>query len=234
MLEGSNKNNNSKVLDSLISELRRPLTLIARQAELHKSQPEDNHLRSIQKTAEETLKLIDSYLLTAQSEYGQQLLPVESFAAGSVIYDVAEEIRPAAKKANIEVVTDVNDALVLANRGGLEATIWCLSNLVLAGISSPQAGALEITSKKSANFLKISVLNRSVNIKNSDFHKVRSNLGKRHMALSSSSSETGVRLAIADMLGESLGTKLRAIKVGDKRGIGFDLALSSQLRLGLI
>lgn len=232
MLNSANKNNNFQALDSLVRELKRSLVLIARQAELDKVRPKEKNLQSIQQTAENTLKLIDSYLLMAQSEYGQQLLPVESFGVGSVIYSVAEEIRPAAKKDNIDIVLNVNDALVMANPKGLEAAIWCLSDMVLAQtLSKKNNHVIEINTKRSAKDVKISVLSRSMNVKNSDLQKARKNLGKIHMALSSSSSESGVRLAIASLLGESLGTRLKAVRSNTAQGIGFDLALSKQLQL---
>ena len=234
VLKGANKNDNYKLLNSLASELKRPLILIARQAEFYKSQPETKHLQTIQKTAEDTLRLIDSYLLTAQSEYGQQVLPVKSFGVGSVIANVAEDIRPVAAASNIKLVTDINDALVIANPAGLKAAIWCLSSMAIAGVSSQgNGGEIEINTKKSANDLKISILSKSMNIKKSDLKKIHNNTGDSHMGMSSFSSETGIRLAIADMLGESLGTQLKAIKIKNKRGIGFNLALSSQLRLNI-
>lgn len=234
MLRGANKNNNSEILNSLASDLKRPLVLIARQAELGKSSSSKQHFTSMQETAEETLKLIDSYLLMAQSEYGQQLLPTESFGIGSVIYNVAEEIRPMAKKANVDIVLDVRDALVMANPKGLKATIWCLSDMVLAQTSADQDnGVIEISTRKSTGDIKVSVLSRSMKVKNSDLDKAQKNLGKTHMTLSSSGSESGVRLAIASLLGESLGTTLRAVRGRQMQGIGFNLALSNQLQLGL-
>jgi K+-sensing histidine kinase KdpD len=234
VLSGANKNDNSKILNSLASDLKRPLVLIARQAELSKSRPGKKHLQSIQETAEKTLKLIDSYLLMSQSEYGQQLLPVESFGIGSVIYNVAEEIRPIAKKANIDIILNINDALVMANPGGLKAIIWCLSDMALAQTSAEQtSGVVEINTKKSINNIRISVLSKSMKIKNSDLDKAQKNIGKTHMALSSSSSDSGIRLAIASLLGESLGTSLRAVRDKRTQGIGFNLALSRQLQLGL-
>lgn len=234
MLRGVNKNDNSKILNSLASELKRPLILIAREAELNKVRADKNHFQSIQETAEKTLKLIDSYLLMAQSEYGQQLLPVESFGIGSVIYSVAEEIRPIAKKANVDVVLNVSDAPVMANREGLKATIWCLTDMVLAQTSSEQnSGVIEINTRKSTSGVKISVLSKSMKVKNSELQKAQRNLGKTHMALSSSSSESGVRLAIASLLGESLGTRLQAVRSNHTQGIGFNLDLSSQLQLGI-
>ncbi len=234
MLNRANKNYNSDVLDSLARELKRPLVLMSKQAELNQSAPDKKHMELIRRTAEKALRLIDSYLLTAQSEYGQQLLPVESFGIGSVIYNVAEEIRPMAKQANIDVVLNVKDALVEANKEGVRAAIWCLSEMVLEHASSePEKTAIEINARKSTDSVRISVLSKTIKVKNSDIKKAQRNLGGTHMALSSASSESGVRLAVAGLLGESLGTSLKAVREDNKQGLGFDLSLSSQLQLGI-
>lgn len=228
MLGGPNRNDNQKILNSLISDIKRPLVLIARQAELGQA----TQLKSIQKTAERTLKLIDSYLLMAQSEYGQQLLPVKSFAVGSVIYNVAEEIRPIAKKANVDVVLDVNDALVMANPEGVKAAIWCLSDMVLAQtLAEKSNGVIEINTRKSHGGIKVSVLSKSMKVKNSDLDKTNEKLGKSHMAFSSASSDSGIRLAIAKLLSDSLGTSLKAARGKHTQGLGFNLGLSRQLQL---
>jgi K+-sensing histidine kinase KdpD len=212
--------------------MKRPLVLIARQAELGKTTAEPPQLKSIQETAEKTLKLIDSYLLMAQSEYGQQLLPVKSFAVGSVIYNVAEEIKPIAKKANVDIVLDVNDALVMANPEGVKAAIWCLSDMVLAQtLAEKSSGVLEISTKKSADDIRVSVLSKSIKVKNSDLDKAGEKLGRSHMAFSSNSSDSGVRLAIAKLLGDSLGTNLRTVRGKNTQGLGFNLILSRQLQL---
>ncbi len=234
MLNRANKNYNSEVFDSLVRELKRPLILMSKQAELNQSAPDKEHMELIRRTAEKALRLIDSYLLTAQSEYGQQLLPVESFGIGSVIYNVAEEIRPIAEKANIDVVLNINDALVETNKEGLRAAIWCLSEMALDQASSEQEKAsIEINARKTADNVRISVLTKAMKVKNSDIRKAQKNFGKTHMALSSSSSESGIRLAVAGLLGESLGTSLKAVKEKNTQGLGFNLSLSSQLQLGI-
>lgn len=227
-----NKNRDQYILKSLISDIKRPLILITRQAELAQSRPDKQRLSSIEETAQKTLKLIDSYLLASQSEYGQQTLPVKSFGLGSVIYGVAEEIRPLARRANVEVVLEVNDALVSASPEGLKTVIWCLSDMVLTQtIAGQNNGTLEISAKKSVSGVHVSIHSASLKIKNSDIDKARHQLGNSHMALSSASSDSGIRLAIASLLSESMGINLKASRAKNSGGIGFDIALSRQLQL---
>jgi len=231
VLGGANTNDQN-IFNSLISDLKRPLVLIARHAELGSSQNDTKSLQSVQETAEKTLKLIDSYLLVAQSEYGQQLLPEKTFAVGSVIYNVAEEIRPLAKRANIDVVLDVNDALVFSNPEGLKAAIWCLTDMALAQtLSEKNTDVLEINTRKIAGSVQVSILSKSINVKNSDIKKTEIQLGKSYMALSSASSYSGIRLAIAKLLGDSLGITLKAVKSKGRQGLGFSLPLSRQMQI---
>lgn len=227
-----NKNKDQYILRSLIDDIKRPLVLITRQVELEQTRPNKENLISIQETAQRTLKLLDSYLLASQSEYGQQVLPIKSFGLGSIIHSVAEEMRPLAKKSNVEIVLDVNDALVSANPEGLKTVIWCLSDMALTQtVAGQNKGTMQIAAKRFSNNIHVSVLSNSFKIKNSDIYKAKNRLGNSHMALSSISSDSGIRLAIASLLSESMGLKLKASRAKNSTGIGFNISLSRQLQL---
>lgn len=232
MLSAANKNDHANVFDALIRDLKQPLVLIARQAELDSAGENRQRLKSMQKNAEKALRLIDTYLLVSQGEYGQQTLPLSSFGVGSVIYDIAEEMRPLARESNIELTLDIEDALVHTNPQSLRSTVWCLSDLVVSQTMAGQtAGVVEIKTKRYEDNIRISVLSKAMKIKNSDIEKAHRNIGKSRIPLNSAGSDSGIRLAIADLIGESMGTKLVAVKSKGAQGIGFELALGRQLQL---
>jgi K+-sensing histidine kinase KdpD len=223
----------NQLLWSLARELKSPLTLIARRAELEKSDGrEPEAFGSIQGTAEKTLQLIDSYLLMAQSEYGQRSLPLETVGVGSVIYEVARDIAPYAKNHKIEFTTEVRDASVMANREGLKTIIRCLSELVLAENSSKsgQRKKVHIQTARDNQFVAVSVLSNKVEITNKDLDMARQMQGTSHLA-SAKLSGSGIRLAIADMLANSLGSNLHVRKIDGLKGISFNLISSKQLNL---
>lgn len=208
---------------------------MARKAELEQSNGvKSSTLDLIQETAEHTLRLVDSYLLMAQSEYGQSTLLFESVGVGSIIYDVAQDLQHAAKKANIEINYDTNDAAVMTNREGLKAAIWCLGDMAISQITqqTDQVGGLvSINVKKFTDNIRVVVLSSEMEVKNSDLKRARDNQGRAHQAFSSSSPDSGIRLAVADTLTEALGTNLTAIKNKNMHGIGFALKKSQQLQL---
>lgn len=206
---------------------------MARQAELEKSKSSSNALSSIQQTAEKTLKLIDSYLLISLNEYGQTSLPLESVGIGSIIYDVAQDMRGYARNQDVDIEYTVNDANVMANVEGLKAAIWCLSDMAInqSSLSDNSRGRISITTKKTNEKIKVSVLSNNMEVKNSDLHRARKQFGSSHHAFSSSSPDSGVRLALADMLSSALGSQLSAAKSNHMQGLSFDLLRSQQLQL---
>jgi len=230
----ANKKDFSQIFHSMLRDLKRPLVVMAREAELEKSSPITDTLDSIQHTAEQTLKLVDSYLLMARSEYGQTALPLESVSIGAVIYDVAQQIKPAAKKACVDIACDVSDGNVMANPEGLQAMIWCLSDMVVAQASTHTGSigsSITINSRENAQFIRVSVLSKTMEVKNSDIDRARRNQGRAHQALSLASPDSGIRLAVADMLSSALGTNLTAVRSNNMQGIGFNLLKSRQLAL---
>ncbi|MBI5357307.1 HAMP domain-containing histidine kinase [Candidatus Saccharibacteria bacterium] len=118
-----------QLLGSLAHELKNPLTLIARKAELEALNIGESAFSELQDTAERTLKLIDSYLLMAQSEYGQVKLPIETIGVGSVIYEVLQELGPVAEKNRVLISTNIKDSEVMSQQFGRRKKGYCKSSL---------------------------------------------------------------------------------------------------------
>lgn len=210
------------------------MVLIARQSELEGNNSAQEAFLSIQKTAENALRLIDSYLLIAQSEYGQRSLALETIGVGSVIYDVASDLTPYAQNQQIDFSTSVKDANVMANREGLKAVIRCLSEIALADDiedEDEKQQKVRIYANRADNKVSIAVLSSTMNITDSDVEYARKAQGVSHLALGNRMYDSGIRLAIADMLAVSIGSKLRARKIDGLRGLGFELLGSKQMRL---
>lgn len=210
-----------KLLDSLAKELKNPLILIARQAELERNFP-------IRETAEKTLQLIDSYLLVARAEYGQLPLSLETVGIGSVVYEVERSLSPYAKSRRIDFKTEVKAGEVIANREGLKALVWCLCDLAMAHKTKKQR--VRIMATKDNQAVSVAVVGSGIEIKGSDIEIAKHMQGRAHLA-AGKLLDSGVRLAIADMLAASLGSSLKIRQVAGLRGLGFELKRSTQLRL---
>ncbi|HET7673840.1 MAG TPA: hypothetical protein VFK11_05010 [Candidatus Saccharimonadales bacterium] len=223
-----------QLLNSLVRELKSPLILIARHAELEKAGSKDaSAFASIQGVAEKTLQLIDSYLLMARAEYGQKTFPMETVGVGSVIHEVEEDLSAYARDHQIDFAADVKDGNVMANRDGLRAVVWCLVELVMAQNDDKEKGARKrvvIRTRREKQKVSISVLGNRISISNKDIDIARSQQGMSHLA-GGKIADSGIRLAIADVLASSLGSNLQVKRINGLKGLSFDLALSSQLQL---
>lgn len=223
----------SQLLNSLARELKGPLILIARRAELEKSERSTSEaLQSIQDTADKTLKLIDSYLLVAQSEYGQHSLQLEPIGIGSVIYEVAKDLYPYAKEKKIDLSMDVKDGDVMGNREGLKAVLLCLSELAMAqtGDDSSHRRKVIIQTRRDKEAVSVSVLSNQFEIGGKDIKIARQIQGGAHLA-DSRLMDSGIRLAIADILTGALGGSLHTKNFNGLKGLNFELPRSKQLRL---
>lgn len=227
-------NSHNQLLNSLVRELKGPLVLIARRAELEKSGGKLNDaLQSIQDTADKTLQLIDSYLLTTQSEYGQHSLQLEPMGIGSIVYELAQDLRSYAKDKKIDLMVDVKDGDVMGNREGLKAVILCLSELAMVQNSDQRnvrRKKILIQTKKEKETVSVSILSNQMDISNKDIDLARQMQGNAHLA-GGRVLDSGIRLAIADILTGALGSSLQTRQSNGLKGLNFELVRSKQLQL---
>jgi hypothetical protein len=205
---------------ALAHELKYPLVEIARHAELI---ADKQAAGEIQSTAEQTLRLIDSYLLCAQAEYGQ--LALEPVTAGSALYDVSMRLR------NIEmpiVIDDRAHAPVMTHSGALTACLeLCARTLVSSvGVTSVRLKSFNDRSGR----IGIGVL-VDANIQQDDFTQAIMRAGKSHMPLARVASRGQVSLTVADTLSKAIGSSLQVKKLGKLHGFITYLPKSEQMAL---
>lgn len=234
MAKTNNFSTPSQLLGSLAHELKNPLTLIARKAELEALSAENLAFSELQDTAEQTLKLIDSYLLMAQSEYGQVKLPIETVGIGSVIYEVLQELGPIAERNKILISTNIKDSEVMSHKSGLKAALWCLVRLSLdftPGDRPNKRSEVFVKTKNRVEAVDVMVLGSNLDIEKKDIVKARSMQGSSRMALCLKNEGSGIQLAIADILASSLGDGLNVVNQGGMNGLVISLKKSHQLQL---
>lgn len=234
MAKTNNFSTPSQLLGSLAHELKNPLTLIARKAELEALSAENIAFSELQDTAEQTLRLIDSYMLMAQSEYGQVKLPIETVGIGSVIYEVLQELGPIAEKNKVLISTIIKDSEVMSHKSGLKAALWCLVRLAIdfmPGEDVKKRSEIVVKTKSHADQMDILVLGSNLDIEKKDIVKARSMQGSSRMALCLKNEGSGIQLAIADILASSLGDGLNVVNQGGMNGLVISLRKSHQLQL---
>ncbi len=220
-----------QLLSALARELKNPLILIARQAEVAGKSSETKVLSEIEKVADDALKLIDGYLLMAQSEYGQQTLPLQTIGVGSVIYDSVKALEAKAPRRQLGIHTDIKDSHVMANPTGLGVAIRCLLEIIFAQPrSTGEKEIIRINTRPEGDRISISILSNNLDITDKTLKDAQKLQGISHLA-HADLPQSGVRLAIAEALIRSFGSTLSIRKNRGLKGFSFDLNISRQLSL---
>lgn len=211
---------------ALMRELKLSLYSVARQAELANK----DSFQAIQSQAEQSMRLIDSYIVSAQAEYGQARLDFAPLSLGSVMQETANELRG---------TLDCREVLIQAQaRGPVMTHRATLHNLLeascqaMAEVSSQDSGDLILRSYETKNGdIGAGVFSNSTNITPEDLRIALSLGGTARMPLARHSVRSGVMLIIADGLAKALGGSLEVKRMGRLRGLATLLPKSEQLSL---
>lgn len=221
-----NANEAERTLRALALELKRPLTTIARRAELGGPQAADE----ITDIAERSLALVDSYMLMAQTEYGQVALDLEPLGLGSVLHTVSHQLRSRVSSNTIVVVDDRAHEPVMSNRQALTSAMSAIADMLCEDTTqSAEERRLVLRSYKSANGgIGIGVFS-SKPLASVELKKALELQGQAQMPLAGVSSRSGVSLLIADCLCRAVGGSMEVKRMGQLTGLATLLPKSEQL-----
>jgi hypothetical protein len=223
----------SKLLSGLAHELKLHLTFIARQAE-YTSQKEKKNLHEVEKAASDSLKLIDSYLLCARSEYGQHLLPLEPIGPGAILYEVCHQLSPATQSVTSRAVVDADySEPIMGHKEALVTSLCSLAKLVASSVSKgTDKTKLHIVShKRRGGDLFVGAFAKGFDATPTEIARSAELLGKSKMSLSNQDFTSGINLTIAGQLAYSMGGNLLATKYKGKGGIAIRVIKSEQLSI---
>jgi hypothetical protein len=218
-----------KSLRALAFELKHPLANIARQAELG----DPSLMADMQQTAEQALQLIDSYILHAQTEYGQVALDLSPTSVGSVLYDVSNQLRPQAARSNTEfILDDRTHELAMTHRQALTSILTVFGTTIM-GLASEQE--LKTPQKiilrgfrTRAGKIGIGMFGNA-KLNQDDLRRALALQGRAHMPLAQASSTVHISLAIADGLCRAIGGSMQVKHMGRLSGLATELPPSEQL-----
>lgn len=206
----------------LLKELQLMYYEVAREAEL--ASPKS--LAKIQSLAEQSLRLIDSFIIANQVEIGQLELELSPLGMGSIMHQVMSEVRPVVS-SEIVSVAGVN-AAVMTNRELLSSFLGSLIMFTADASKYP----LSIRSFVSSNGdVGIGVFARDLTITSRELDKALSSAGLSHMPFARHSSKSGYLVVLAERLASSLGGKLYVKRLGRWRGFATTLPQSQQMSL---
>lgn len=222
-----NFDGSARLLDGLARELKLSLTFIARSAEYQAGKSKYD-LGGIEKSAGDSLKLIDSYLLCAQTEYGQQLLPLEPVGPGSVLYEVVQNFHP--QKRPVIIRAEYREP-VMANKKALVAALYSLAKVVISSVEDKKRQVFLVSQKKRRDGLSVGVFTKGFSVKPSEIQRSAKLLGKSDMSLSNQTFASGVDLTIATQLAASMGGEVFSSRYKGMGGLSMSLLKSDQLSL---
>lgn len=206
---------------ALMRELKLSLYTMARTAELGNQES----LAALQTQAEQSMRLIDSYIMSAQSEYGQQKLSLEPLAIGSVMHEAAHSLRISSRTVEIQAKAHVP---VMTHREALHGLLSSAGHAV-ADASSSQLIFRSYVTK--GGDVGVGVFAKELDITAEDLRTCLQMTGRAHMPLARHSARSGVMLVIADSLARALGGSLEVKRMGSLRGLATVLPKSEQLAL---
>jgi hypothetical protein len=215
-------------LRALSYELKNPLIRIARQAEM----ADPRLLSDIQSTAEQSLQLIDSFLLHAQTEYGQTQLDLSPAIIGSVLYDVSASLRTQAERYNVSlIVDDRTHEPVMTHRPALISILTAFAGVVLGLNQSNRHNEVFLRGfRTKGGELGIGIFS-GAQISQNDISRGLELQGKAHLPLSRLSDRSHVSLSIADGLCRAVGGAMMVKRMGGLSGLATVLPRSEQLSL---
>lgn len=215
-------------LRALAYELKQPLIRIARQAELGNV----DDFAAIQQTAEQTLHLLDTYLLSAQTEYGQVSLDLSPVQAGAVLYDVSTQLRSEAQARNISLILDSRaHETVMTHRPALTSIMKVFGSTLIGMNHEAPAPEITVRSYKTRTGAIGVGMFTQTRLSQADLRQALALQGRAHMPLSRLSGSAHISLAIADSLCKAIGGSLTVKKMGALSGFATELPHSEQLAL---
>lgn len=220
------------LLRALADELKLPLIQIARTAELAEAEPTPTKLRQIETTANNALRLIDSYLLvTALS--GQRQLDLSPVSVTALLYDVSQDARELAKLYNTEIDIRVKGSCgpVMAHAAGLRAALMSLVYTFLTGGARVKHQAVTLLAQATPAGIATGVVSSSQHISAHDLQMARALYGRAGQPAGGITQNSGVGLYMADHLFAAMESDIRAVKSGRQYGLVATLLPSQQLAL---
>lgn len=235
-IQGGEDLKSDEILRGLIRELKNPILLVARASELASNNPKAVDFEQIERSAQQALLLIDRYLMSAQSEYGQRQLSLAPASLGSVFYDVSQEIEFSAKANNYRLEVDARyNVPAMVDSVATQAILGSLSQIMMLPNEDKQPRALHLRSFKgdSGKVVAGVLSSDSGGFSQSDLDRATQlhRTGSARTVLNNGSTSSGVHLLIAQSLAEAMGGRITPIKRFKMRGLGVELIKSEQLSL---
>jgi len=225
------------VLRSVAEQLKVPLTIIARQAELGQklggTSPQD--LQAMQVQANTALTLVDCYLLGLALSQGQARLELEPVSLSSVITSAAQDLYHLARQHNVELEVQVAGKYepVMANQRGLKAALTSLGYGLLetAATQANRRHYLTFAVHRTPHGLVAGVYGQYKELEAREWRTALKLCGQASQPFVGLCAGSGAGLFVADTILRSMTTQLRVGRHQKEAGLAATFQPSGQLTL---
>lgn len=233
-----------RLFAALAEELKQPFLHIARQAELQELLAPDGSslvretntpLRDIRETADMSLQLLDSYLLSLRlSMQPSTQLVMEPVSASAVLYDTAHQLSAVAKQYGVvlELPAQPKYEPVLANRQALQSALLSLGYTLIEAL--PAAGVEHLRLRLATHRTKYGIVTGMYG----ELDRLTPRLFRRALDLRGSVPQplvstvpgSAAGIFVADAILQAMSSKLRVGRYDKQPGFAVTLNASEQLQ----
>lgn len=228
----------SNLLLSVAEQLRAPLTVIARQAELGQltGQLELSDASAIRMQATAALTLVDSYLLGLDLMNRQTKLELEPVSIASTVADAAHDLSLFANQYNVqlEVAVEGKYGPVMGNPQGLKAALLSLGfALVEAQAAQDVRGPkrLVMATHRTPHGIVTGVYGQYEKLSAEHWRAALGLVGRARQPIATLTAGSGAGLFVADTILRSMETRLRVGRFHRQSGLAATFKPSQQLRI---
>lgn len=226
------------LLRSVAEQLKLPLTVIARQAELGAASEVSAvvMMSAIQTQSDVALRLVDSYLLGLELAEEQTEFALEPVSVAATLTDVAQDLYALAKlyQVQLEVVVDGKYAPVMAHARGFRAALLSLGYELIAAHAAanvPEAHErLAFAAHRTPHGVVAGLYGNFETLNATQWRKSLELCGRARQAVPSLTAGSGAGLFVAETLFSAMDTRVRVGRFHKQIGLAATLQPSRQLQ----
>jgi hypothetical protein len=222
-----------RLLRALAEQLKAPLLHIARESELARLTGATADLRAIEYTADMSLRLIDSYLLSVQLQ-AMPTLELEPVSLSAVLQDAAHRLGLLARQYDCDLDIHLSGKYepVMAHRRSLEAAYMSLGYAFIeATPPSERRHRVLMAAHRGGNGLVAGVFGNQPELTADMYRRSKALYGHAAQTLPVMSGSNGAGVFIADSLLKTMAASLRVARHHKLSGLAATLLPSQQLQL---
>lgn len=228
-------NQQEKLLNVLVEQMKLPYMQIARLAEFGQLDKSNTfNLADIEITADNALKLIDSYILSTKLARAQNYLQLEPVSLSAVLHDTANQLSQLAKQYNCELELHLAGRYepVMAHRAGLEAALSSLGYAMIEAqvdIGANSKPIIKLAAHRGRSGIVAGLFTAGDSLTTSLYNRGRGLYGRARQPLTDLTATSGAGIFVADSLLSSMSTKLRVAHHQKLTGLAATFSPSQQM-----